>query len=800
MKKLIPLILIVMIIVFGALIFKNFITSHVIILKDETRIVADETWVVGDKVFYESKGRTDYVAIDQVREIKQGGLKEGSDIALFMQEQLDTGKKTANNLIARINPGTMEKNSLVFRWAPVMIGILLCIGLSMLLLRKRRSRNTGKKTQPKKPSAADTPEENVEYKGQEIIVEYFLKIFTVQKGADEDAPAMLRPVGSRSPDGNFIYELRVKLGDEWTSRRMTLGPIGEDSGSRSRCYDVIYDDHLVVKVPPYPIKNFKTYRQRILNEAGIAHRIAPRECLIPRISTILKKVHPFYEDSALSAEKLEKKYVDWIKDNPEFQQYLKIESSYAYFMDLSKYFFLGSIMDGMHNPLRNIPKEILDHPEIIWNNMEFEARYGQACGTICDELQPVYTSFETRVRESLQQNLTDTAVQKFQIREWFLTYLSSGRLTATDLDMKSGMASTLNSIAGKLFKEKQRPVEAYQKMIASYVTTKGLTRNKAQISGMITNLLDLLAWLNLKKVAMRDLKPDNLLVAGDPTKFPQFLESASLYSIGLIDVETAVWLETAENRRIEQPLLGGTPSYATPTHTFPNALIQRLYGDVPLILYLQDWYAAMAMVFNMVTGKRLFNETAKILIKMKETIQQGVEKKGRADEILGNVSQTFWSQAFDEFERKTGEEEKKLKYISVIINTASRDMLMPIVQETYQHVQDAIKNLILKQKAFRTNQLKKSLYSASYMKINRFRTKFNTDAATSKMPSEDKQKALLVLDELEMLKKQAVQLAGPAKLLTKSVPIISSHDLLQALFAITLIHMHQKIWGIAGRR
>ncbi|MBW2678944.1 MAG: hypothetical protein JRD49_15445 [Deltaproteobacteria bacterium] len=762
MKKLIPLILIVMIIVFGALIFKNFITSHVIILKDETRIVADETWVVGDKVFYESKGRTDYVAIDQVREIKQGGLKEGSDIALFMQEQLDTGKKTANDLIARVNPGTMGKNSLVFRWAPVMIGILLCIGLSMLLLRKRRSRNTGKKTQPKKPSAADTPEENVEYKGQEIIVEYFLKIFKVQKGADEDAPAMLRPVGSRSPDGNFIYELRVKLGDEWTSRRMTLGPIGEDSGSRSRCYDVIYDDHLVVKIPPYPIKNFKTYRQRLLNEAGIAHRIAPRECLIPRISTILKKVHPFYEDSALSAEKLEKKYVDWIKDNPEFQQYLKIESSYAYFMDLSKYFFLGSIMDGMHNPLRNIPKEILDHPEIIWNNMEFEARYGQACGAICDELQPVYTSFETRVRESLQQNLTDAAVQKFQIREW--------------------------------------PVKAYRKMIASYVATKGLTRNKAQISGMITNLLDLLAWLNLKKVAMRDLKPDNLLVAGDPTKFPQFLESASLYSIGLIDVETAVWLETAGNRQIEQPLLGGTPSYATPTHTFPNTLIQRLYGDVPLILYLQDWYAAMAMVFNMVTGKRLFNETAKTLIKMKETIQQGVEKKGRAGEILGNASQTFWSQAFDEFERKTGEEENKLKYISVIINTASRDMLMPIVQETYQHVQDAIKNLILKQKAFRTNQLKKSLYSASYMKINRFRTKFNTDAATSKMPAEDKQKALLVLDELEMLKKQAVQLAGPAKLLTKSVPIISSHDLLQALFTTTLIHMHQKIWGIAGRR
>ena len=796
MKKYFPLLLILMIIVFGILILKNHITSHVIIMKDGSRIVADDSWVIGDKVFYESKGQTDFIAIDQVRELKQGGLKKGSSIASFIQEQLDSGKKKASNLINRANSQTLGKKSVILRWVPVLIGILLCMIISVLLIRKRRSPKAPKKSEKQDPSETTLLEEDAEGKDKEIIVEHFLKVFKAQKGADEDAQSVFKQVESRSLDGNHIYELRVKMGDEWTSRRMTLGPIGEESGSRSRCYYVIYDDHLVVKVPPYPIKDFKIYRQRLHKEAAIASKIAPRECLVPQISTILKKVHPFREDTVLPAAELEKKYVYWIKDNPEYQQYLKIEGSYAYFMDLSKYFFLKNIVDSLHDPLRNIPKEILNHPEIIWNNMEFEARYGQASSAVCDELQTIYTTFESRVREYLGQHQPESAVQKFQIREWFLTFLSNGRPSATDMEMKPGTASGLNGIAYKLFKEKRKVIETYRKMVTAYVTTKGLTRNKAQISGMISNLFDLLAWLHQTKVAMRDLKPDNLLVAGDPSKFPQFLESASLYSIGLIDVETAVWLEKDQGRQIDQPLLGGTPSFATPTHTFPNNTIQALYGDLPMILHLQDWYAAIAMVFTMVTGKRLFKQTAKTLLKVKKEIKKGVEDKGRTSEVLGHASRMFWSEALNEFEQKTHQQGNKLKYISMIISTDSRDMLLPVILETYQYVGNTIKELILKQTSFKNKKLKKSLYSATYMKVNRFRTKFSTDAVTSNIPAEERNKALLFLDELEMLKKQADLLAQTEKLLKKSTAIISSYDLLRSVFTIVLIHMHQRIWGM----
>jgi len=798
MKKLIPLLLIVLIIVFGALISKDYLSSHIIILKDDTRIITDETWVVDDKVFYKIHDRTHYIAIDKVLDIKEGGLKEGSEIALLIKLKLASLNKTIDGLLAGVDTEKMMSRDLITRIGTVLIGILFCIGLAIWLIKKRKTRRPKKKKEKKEAPKTDITETVVEHKGQEIVVKHFLDIFKAQKGGDEDAPTALRPVKSKSNDGNFIYELRVKLGEDWTSRRMTLGPIGEDSGSRSKCYYVIYDDHIVVKVPPTPLKEFKRYQLSLQREADIARILAPRECLIPGISVILKKVHPFYEDTALSADQLEDKYVEWIEENPEYQRFLKIEGAYAYFMDLSKYFFMGSIIDKMHDPQHNIPKEITEHPDIIWDNMAFEARYGNTCGEVCSELQPVFTTFKNRIQEYLQQNPVGASVENFQIKEWFLLYLGQGKLNSKDLGLKAGTASGLNGIAAKLFNEKKKPIEIYRRMIRTYVVNKNLTRNKAQISGMITNLLDLLAWLHTRKVAMRDLKPDNLLVAGDPTNFPQFLESASLYSIGLIDVETAVCFEPDEKDRVAQPLLGGTPSHATPTHTFPNELIRGIYGDLPLILHLQDWHAAIAMIYKTVTGERLFRDTAKTLIEIKGAIRKGAKKKNTANETLAEASRLFWSCAMDEFERKTTEKEKKLKYISLIITANIKELFLPMVQETHRQLKEAVKKLILEQTAFKSGKIKKSLFSASYIKVSRFKLKF-TDDADSSLSEADRKKAIAVLNELEILKKQTAQLTVVLKIINKSVPIISSYDLLRVMFYIVLVNMHQNIWGVVKK-
>jgi hypothetical protein len=91
----------------------------------------------------------------------------------------------------------------------------------------------------------------------------------------------------------------------------------------------------------------------------------------------------------------------------------------------------------------------------------------------------------------------------------------------------------------------------------------------------------------------------------------------------------------------------------------------------------------MAMVFNMVTGKRLFKETAKTLIKIKKDIKRGVEEKGRAKDVLRMpVGFSGLKHPMNSSRKQTNR--KKLKYISMIMSPDSREMLLPVILDTHQ--------------------------------------------------------------------------------------------------------------------
>jgi serine/threonine protein kinase len=372
--------------------------------------------------------------------------------------------------------------------------------------------------------------------------------------------------------------------------------------------------------------------------------------------------------------------------------------------------------------------------------------------------------------------------------------LSGESLSASDIDSKPGLASDLNVTAKKLLQKNGVPVEQYRRMVRAYAVNKSLQQNKAQLSGLITNILDLLAWLNEKKIAMRDLKPDNLLVAGNPSKFPQFLESAALYSIGLIDVETAVSFDAEEMEKIKQPPLGGTPSFSTLTHVLRNDTLTTIFKDLPLILHLQDWYAAIGMIYAIVTGERLFDRTAKTLLKLKAGIKNHPKKKEKPLELLEEASRTFWKEASWEFESKIQENEKRLNYISVITTKESKALLIRLIAGTQKPLAKAIQDNIASQKIFKGDKSKKSLYAASYLKLSHFKRKFMDDTAKN-LQSEEREAAAKILDELIYLKKQTAQLISALNALQKSVPIISAYDLLNALFNIVLFSMHQCKWG-----
>jgi len=552
----------------GAFVHKHIYRSQVIIFNDNRAIITEDSWVVGDSLFYRAEDDIHSVNLNLVADVKQQGLfNKGYGIVVIIKHHLAPWKRKSLDIVSQ---SPIDKKGLK-KWTPILgaviIGILFCMAIYSLL--KNMTGSLKKKKTHVEGSQDPTIDDRV-YEGQEQIAQFFLSVFKTQKGAAPSAEATFRPVDDRRPDNNYIYELRVKCNDDWATRRMTIGPIGEDSGSRSTCYYVIYDDHLVIKVSPTPLTDFNRYIQSISNENLIAKELSPRECLIPRVSVILKKIHPLQEGSSLPVELMEEKYIQLLEDNQKLQDYLKIGDGFAYFMDLSKYFFLGHILHRTHNIEDKVTKEVSKHPGLLWNPVEFEARYGSQNADICDRLNPVYTSFHNRCYDLLQQHHIDETVSEFNIKEWFLLFLSGKKLSAADFNTDKRAAADINAVVLKLFADKRQPVRDYQQMVHAFVITKNLKQHNSQISSMIINLLDLLYWLGEKKVAMRDLKPDNLLVAGNPSKFPQFLESSNMYSIGLIDVETAVSYDGSEKNVIRQPPLGGTPSYATPSHRLKN--------------------------------------------------------------------------------------------------------------------------------------------------------------------------------------------------------------------------------------
>ena len=778
----------------GFFTYQNIYSVQVIILKDEQAIITEESWVVGDSLFYRSGEETNAISMDQVFDVKQRGLiNKGYGIWVIIKRHLAPWKHKSMDIVSQAQ---IEKWD-IKKWAPtvgfVLMGLGLCLTLYFIIKKIVR---LSKKRKARSGDAFGQGKSQRIYEGQELIVNFFLSIFRAQKGLPSTAEAMFRPVDTRRPDGNSTYELRVKTGDDWTSRRMTIGPIGEDSGSRSKCYYVIYDDHIVVKVTPKPLVDFERYVQSINRDNQIALLLAPRECLVPRIAVILKKIIPHQVNSDQPIESQEKQNIKWLTENIESQSHLKIGDGFAYFMDLSKYFFLGHILQRIHSIEDKMSDEILKHPTLLWSNVDFEARYGTQNADICDQLNPVYTSFHTRIYDLLQQHHMDGAVSEFNLKEWFLVYLSGSKPTTAELDAKPSVFSEMYATTMKLFNEKRAAVESFRRMIRSYVLSRNLKQHSSAISSMIINLLDLLYWLDKKKLAMRDLKPDNLLVAGNPTKFPQFLGSATMYSIGLIDVETAVSYDAADPKEIRQPPLGGTPSHATPPHQLRNSTIVEVYKDLPLILHLQDWYATAAMLYQVVTGERLFEKTAKHLIKLKKIIKERSAKGSKSTPGLKEISLSFWRMALQEFDTKSAENEKKLRFINQIMSPESNSMLLDKISVTQKSVQKAVQHLVDSQKIFKGDKIIKNLVAAPPLKIHHFRIKFNDEKARQLSP-EDRQAATKFLNDLIYLKRQSEHLMLTSNLLSKSVPAISAYDLLKAMFIVVHVQMSQKRFGIA---
>ncbi len=148
-------------------------------------------------------------------------------------------------------------------------------------------------------------------KTKEDVVGIFLRLFVHQAGAPDSAISQFRLVSKNFSETLFTYELMInnsgihkfnkRINASWLKRRMSIGELGEETSSKSKCFYVIYDNHIVVKIPPRKIRDFDDYIKRIYKEQVLIDKLAPRECITPGVSIILSKIPRFSKEMEIES-------------------------------------------------------------------------------------------------------------------------------------------------------------------------------------------------------------------------------------------------------------------------------------------------------------------------------------------------------------------------------------------------------------------------------------------------------------------------------------------------------------------
>ncbi len=600
--------------------------KHLIYLSSGEVIKADRVWVVLEDVYYEKGyGTLERLKLNQVDQIISANFSSVYDWETFLAHEISSLHSVFD----------LSSIRMIF-WGILLLGFGLYVAVSV----HRYFHNHTLFKDPKKDDQKGVRAIHISSQLSDFnkILLYFLNLFLLQTNTGKKDKYEYRQLEFKGPLDTSVYEFRIKKGQQKLTRRISMGRIGEESSARSKCFYVIYDDHIVVKIPPDPIADFDKYIKNINADRRIAAIIAPRECLVARLGIVLNRIPGFADAFRQFQGDEEDKYVAILKASPKFQEFLKIGGSFAFFMDLSKFFFLGQVLKDCHDHSGLIEKELENHLELIWNPDTFVNRYGEDAADLCFKLQNMFNRFDDQ--------LISLSVPEFQKKTWFKYIFTANAPNGETPKIPPQAVDHMVRIRD----QHAEALAAYRQILKETAHEQTFRQNIPRIQSICSQILELLAWLFFKDVAIRDLKPDNMLVVGDPERFPQFLNAADGFELGLIDVEIAAFV--GSGKTIDQPKIGWTPFYATPTHMFLNSVLEGLYDDAANILKLQDWFAVSAICYEVVTGEKLFRKTGAIISSLGRELPAFFDNPSKMKQFAKIAGAKFWPNAAKEFEFK----------------------------------------------------------------------------------------------------------------------------------------------------
>ncbi|MDM8554825.1 hypothetical protein QUF75_08860 [Desulfococcaceae bacterium HSG7] len=634
------------------------------------------------------------------------------------------------------------------------------------------------------------------------VVRYFLSLYQLHLGAKKGDSALFVRADSGTADKNLRYQLRVKHGGQWLTRRLTVGPIGEDSGAKSKCYKAIYGDTVVIKLPPEQITNYSDYIAEIKGQAAIVDLLEPEiKCITPEVSVLLKNIPRFLKmvgDIEKDDPGLEKKLLKRLGAYSKLHNYLKINNNYAFFMNLSRYSFVGDVIADMHTVDESmVIEEIHNTSEALWDSMTFAAQYGKDRRFAWDQMNRIYDQYVKAINNLFKQKNPASSAPNYKLQEWFLTLFSEKKISFPPSEYPPEFANALNDLIENIIWDSREAIETYKKEINDHLKTNLFRRSRMKMGGLSANLLELLSLLKDNGVAIRDLKPDNMFIKGDSSRISLFLPNPNEYAIGVIDFETAIGINPS-GKKFPQPLLGGTPAYATLSNFIVNELLRYLLGDIARVLHLQDWYATIGMIYNVVTGGALFEETKKLLPQIMAMMQRTPMDKDQLVNFFKTNSRLFWSSAARELKLKMEADKERLSAVQVPMVKSTKNVTRAIKQDILYENNKLNKKIyehVISQNYFSSVKHKKRLFESSVSKIHDFIKVWKNPKNFPKVPRATKAKMLAFLKELHELKSQSEKNSALLDKFDGPKPSISVYDLLPLMFNTVRKGMYKDAWG-----
>ena len=507
------------------------------------------------------------------------------------------------------------------------------------------------------------------------IVELFVGIFRCHLEADSEAPVRINLLKRQEGTGHYIFEIGVELFGQWKKRRLTVGRLAAEAGSRSTCFCVIYDDYLVVKVPPEPLTDALDYVVSLQQGLAIVEQLAMEECIIPGVSVVFKHCGKEVAQHGLQ-DSSEEIALELFAQHPRLYRFLQVGDSFAYFMDMSRYYFLKQVIKELH-----------------------QGRHG------------------------------------------------------------AGQGGQVQGPCGAI----------------------------------IANLVNLLATLGQRGVAIRDLKPDNLMVAGERSRYPAFLHQQQDFVIGLIDIETAAIFAQPTPPGLSQPLLGGTPQYATPSQFLNNDLLRKLFGSLGETLHYQDWYAMISVIAEVATERPCFAATAPLVVSLARQLNQASDQDEQQSLAKAGSGQ-FWRQAEKDLLRHLEEHGQLLATIKVGLVEPGLGLCRDHFTVAARATLAKVSGMISEQTIYPGDDKKKMLQQASVAGIHTLLANWQQQESDGVAVPAHRHQARQLLEELLALKTALACFQQACVGLAHNSATISAPLLMQCMFHLVKDHMDKRDW------